>query len=222
MNAVLKIRFLFFFSVSVLPGAVFLSCADTAPEVVASNATVIFDYKDAETPPQMRLSVFAETGSDARRVSSIRIAPKTGGYEWTAEDPLLVGADGRQWAGYTNFAVPAGSTVPLGLYDLFYTDAEEHTVRTDFSVVYPEKLAGSKSSDVRNILGPSAKEILAVYTADGTLIYYDVRKPEWADDEAVWNEMKLASSIRTCWTLADNSVVCLMPVLTRPSSERKK
>ncbi|MFA6856435.1 MAG: hypothetical protein WCR31_04430 [Treponema sp.] len=169
----------------------------------------------------MRLSVFAETGSDVRRAAQIRISSKTGEYAWTVDVPQLIGSDSRQWAGYTNFAVPEAAEFPQGVYDLFYTDAEEHTVQTTFSVIYPEKLIESKTSDVKNILGTSAKEMTAVYMPDGMLIYYNVRKSKWTDDNAIWNEFKLASTIRICWKSTDDSVVCLMPVLKRPSSDSK-
>ena len=210
------------FAVSVFFCGACVSCANTTPELLSSNATVIFDYRDDASVPQMRLSVFAETGSDVRRAEQIRIASQTSGYEWTEEEPQLIGSGNRQWAGYTNFAVPESQQFPQGQYDLFYTDAEEHTVQTSFSVAYPEKLTGSKSSDARSILGASAKEMLAVYMSDGTLIYYNTRKPEWKNDDSIWNDMKLASSIRICWTSSDGSVVCFMPAEERPSSAGKE
>lgn len=209
------IRFFCLFTVSVFFCGAFISCANTTPELLSSNATVIFDYRDDSSVPQMRLSVFTETGSDVRRAEQIRIVAKTGEYEWTAEEPQLIGSSNRQWAGYTNFAVPEPQQFPQGQYDLFYTDAEEHTVQTSFSVTYPERLAESKSSDARSILGTSAKEMLAVYMSDGTLIYYNTRKPEWKNNDSIWDEMKLASSIRICWTSSDGSVVCLMPAEER-------
>ncbi|MCK9169773.1 MAG: hypothetical protein M0P01_05100 [Treponema sp.] len=196
-----------------------VSCANTTPEILSSSATVIFDYNDDSSVPLIRLSVFTETGSDVRRAAQIRISSKTEEYSWTVDNPQLLGSDNRQWAGYTNFAVPDAAVIPQGGYDLFYTDAEEHTVQTSFTVTYPEKLIESKSSDVKYVLGTYAKEMIAVYMSDGTLIYYNERKSKWTDDDAIWNEFKLASTMRICWTSPDNSVICLMPVKKRPSSD---
>jgi hypothetical protein len=198
-----------------------VSCANTMPELISSSATVIFDYGDNSSVPLIRLSVFAETGSDVRRAAQIRISSKTGEYSWIVDDPQLIGSDSRQWAGYTNFAVPGDARFPQGIYNLLYTDAEEHTVQTAFSVTYPEKLIGSKTSDVKDILGISAKEMIAVYMPDGMLVYYNVRKSKWTDDKAIWDEFKLASTIRICWTLPDDTVVCLMPAQKRPSPDSK-
>jgi hypothetical protein len=222
MSICLHIKFLYLSIVFILCCILFVSCANTAPEILSSNATVIFDYRDDSSVPQIRLSVFAETGSDVRRAAKIQISSKTGEYAWTVDDPLLIGSDSRQWAGYPNFVVPQSEPIPQGVYDLFYTDAEEHTVQTTFSVAYPEELIESKSLNVKNILGTSEKEMIAVYMSDGTLIYYNVRKQEWVNDDAVWNELKLASSMRICWTSSDGSVICLMPVQERPSSVSKQ
>jgi hypothetical protein len=217
-----RIRFVRFFILSALCCVLYISCANTTPELLSSNGTVVFDYRDDTSVPEIRLSVFAEAGSDVRRAARIRVVSRADEYEWTTDDLKLIGSDNRQWAGYTNFAVPESKKIPQGQYDLYYTDAEEHTVQAVFSVTYPEKLVESKSADVKNILGASAKEMVAVYMSDGTLIYYNVRKPEWTDDNAVWNDMKLASKMRICWTSADDSVVCLMPSEERPSSDSKK
>jgi hypothetical protein len=208
-----------------IPAAVCISCltscANSVPEVLSSSSTVVFDYHDEKSVPQVRLSVFTETGSDARRAARIRVASKSDEYEWTTGEPQLIGSDNRQWAGYTNFVVPDAGKITQGVYDLFYTDAEGRTVQNSFSVSYPEKLAGSKASAVQSILGPAAKEMVAAYMADGTLVYYDARKPAWKDTDAIWNALKLASSIRLCWTSADGSVVCLLPDQERPSSQNK-
>jgi hypothetical protein len=213
-----RINFFCLPAVAVFICSVYVSCANTTPELISSNATVVFDYHDGSSAPLMRLSVFTETGSDARRASQIKIASRNSGYEWTVEDPQLIGSDKRQWAGYTNFAVPGLRKLPQGQYDLFYTDAEDRTVQTVFSVSYPDHLVDSVASEAGTILGPSAKEMIAVYMADGTLIYYNTRKPEWKNDDDMWNEMKSASSIRKCLAAADGTCVCFMPSEERPSS----
>jgi hypothetical protein len=195
-----------------------ISCANSVPEILSSTATVVFDYQNEESAPQMRLSVFTETGSDARRAARIRIASKSDDYEWTTDEPQLIGSGNRQWAGYTNFVVSDADKIRQGQYDLFYTDAEGRTVQNGFSVLYPEKLIDSKASAVQSVLGQTAKEKIAAYMVDGTLVYYDVRKPEWKNDAALWNAFKTASSMRVCWTSADGTVVCLLPAQERPSS----
>ena len=198
-----------------------ISCANSVPEILSSTATVVFDYHDEESVPQMRLSVFTETSSDAHRAARIRIASKSDEYEWITDEPQLIGSDNRQLAGYTNFVVPDADKITQGQYDLFYTDAEGRTVQNGFSVLYPEKLIDSKSSAVQSVLGRTAKEMVAAYMADGTLVYYDIRKPEWKDTAAIWNALKTASSMRVCWTTADGSVVCLLPAQERPSSQNQ-
>lgn len=199
--------------------ALFASCANTSPEIFASSASVVFDYRDNSSYPKVRLSVFTETESDARRAASIKIVSQNGGMEWTADEPLIVGSDKRQWAGYTGFVWPDGSAPEEGTYTLDYTDAQGRTVQNTFVLAFPKNLAETKAADAVKKLGNDALEYIAAYMADGTLIYYNKRKPEWNTDGALWDGIKLASSIRICYSAGGGSVICLMPEQQRPSSK---
>jgi hypothetical protein len=199
--------------------ALFASCANTSPEIFASSASVVFDYRDEESYPKVRLSVFTETGSDARRAASVKIVSQNGGMEWTAEAPLVIGAERRQWAGYTGFVWPDGRAPEEGSYTVQYTDAQGRTVQNTFVLDFPENLAETKATDAVKKLGNDAQEYIAAYMADGTLIYYNRRKPEWNTDGALWDGIKLASSIRICYSVRNGSVICLMPEQQRPSSK---
>src|SRR5574344_2148395 len=195
------------------------SCENTSPEIFASSASIVVDYHDAVSYPKVSLSVFTETGSDARRAASIKIVSQNGDMEWTKDEPFVIGSDRRQWAGYTGFAWPNGSVPEEGTYTLQYTDAQGRTVQNTFVLDFPKNLSETKAADAVKKLGKDAQEYIAAYMADGTLIYYNKRRPEWNTDDELWDGIKLASSIRICYSARGGSVICLMPEQQRPSSK---
>lgn len=66
-----KLKISFF---SILAILLFVSCQQTLPELTQSNYSVIFDYKDEESLPTSRLSVFVESSSDVRRYNHIQVS----------------------------------------------------------------------------------------------------------------------------------------------------
>ena len=197
----------------------FFSCSNTVPDLLSSHSSVIFDYQDEESPPLVRFAVFTEARSDVRRVSSIRIVSHVNNYEWTIDNVQIISSNGRQWAGYVNFVCPSGELIPVGEYTFFYTDAKGESAQSPFYIAYPVALAHAKARDVQMILGPDATESIAVYDSDGVLMYCDARKENWKDSAIVWDEIKTASRIRTCFSIANNTVICFMPVQERQSEE---
>lgn len=204
----MRCRFLLF----TVCAALFFSCANDVPSVIEVRPSVVFDYSDETAAPKMRLAVFAETQSDVRRVAHIRISSKLSGYEWFVENVQIVGSDNRQWAGYANFVCPSSYTIPQGTYAFIYTDAAGENVESAFTVSYPPALVSSNVAVARALLGSDVNERVAVYDENETLIYCDVRKETWSDDDAIFAEMKDAFQIRTCISTRDDSVICLMPV----------
>lgn len=203
---------LFVFIVSLL----FFSCSSSLPDVKAVRAVSIFDYTDGDSYPRMRLAVFTEAESDVRRAESIRIVSKETGWEWKADDVEIFSSDAKMWAGYTNFVSPGDRAIPQGAYTLFYTDALGHDAESSFSVFYPASLLHAKAGAVKDLLGNAVTERIAVYDADDVLIYFDARKSEWSENDALWREMENAFRMRLCFLNADMSVLCFMPFIDRP------
>ena len=194
----------------------FFSCSLTPPDVKAVRAAAVFEYADEGSYPRMRLAVFTETGSDARRAESIRIASNDTGWEWKADGVEIFASDARQWAGYTNFVPPGDRVIPQGAYTLFYTDALGDDAESSFSVFYPASLPRTKAGEAKEKLGTGVRERIALYDAGDVLIYFDARKAEWRADADVWRAVENASRMRLCFLNADASVLCFMPFIERP------
>lgn len=194
----------------------FFSCSLSAPDVKGVKAAAVFEYADNDSDPRMRLAVFAEAGSDVRRVESIRIASKETGWEWKAENVEIFSSDARQWAGYTNFVSPGSGAIPQGAYTFFYRDALGDDAESSFSVFYPASLLKARAGEAKEKLGTGMREWIALYDEKDVLIYFDTRKAGWREDDDVWREMENASRMRLCFLNADASVLCFMPFIDRP------
>lgn len=200
----------------------FVSCSDSEPKIDNVASLVVFNYETAESFPKTRLSVFAETSSDAHRVEKIKIFNKNSTYEWTATEPVLIADKDRQWAGYTNFVVPSVSmaktdggfesqNIPTGYYEFTYTDAQENETVSTFSIYYPEKLLSSKASEVYDILEKSYTEQIAIFDKNDIMLYFGMRQDAWNNDENIFSAFGNSAYYRVCLISRNSSAICLLP-----------
>lgn len=150
-------------------------CAGSDAELESASGIVVLDYRAEGAPPSVRLSVFAQTASDARRAESLKIASEATGFEWAADEPLVMEADKSRFVYYPDFVTAAPEKIPAGAYRLDYTDAEGNCVQSLFSVSYPEELADSDAAAAETFFQGRAEERLAVYDGNGVLLYFGER-----------------------------------------------
>lgn len=208
-------RFLFFSIFSSVLLLFLFSCENSVPEVVSVNALLVCDYQDEDNVPSFRLSVFAESSSDVRRAASLKITNKENGYEWRIDNPVIVSGNNREWVGHTFIVYPNRSRIKMGTYDVTYTDAAGKTKDTSFSLSYPEEIFSAKAKDVSSLLGENKKEYVAIFSGDGTLIYYDSRKRDWTADDNIFSANEDASFFRVCYVDGQNNLLCMMPPVLR-------
>ena len=189
----------------------FSSCSNVAPNIDVIQDTVVFDFPDSKSTPSMRLSVFVQTAADERKVDSVRLVHDASGLEWVCNSPRKVGETEKTvWAGYTNFVPATGSSIPLGLYTFHYVDMAGEESQSQFRVSYPESILKCTPenilSEIRNY-----DELVAVYDADGILLYLGPRLENWSGDGDIKKSYGLAEKIRVCYRMEGGSVICMMP-----------
>ncbi len=188
------------------------ACSDSEPVLTGIDAYIVLDYPDESSVPSSRLSVFAQTNENVRRVSSVRALHKESGQEWVCQEPRKISDTKRKfWAGYTNFVPAEGSQIPSGKYEFFYEDMAGRQAETAFSITYDESLLSVPASELKQKIGSAYKEKIALYNAEGLLMYYGDRKEKWKDNKAIRNEYSLASSLRICYIITGSNAVCMMP-----------
>lgn len=195
--------FVFIFSV------LFFSCSQDSAQIASAESSVIFDY--SQNPPDMRLSVFVNSESDVRLASKIKIVNKNSGLEWNCDELVkFEDKNKNSWTGCANIVAAFGMKIPAGEYVLTYFDMAGDEDEILFSIDYPENVLTLKSEDFPDGFDYSEKKS-AIYTKDGVLLYYGKEKKEWENRNTVLVDYKDAGLIRTCYTLKNDSVICLMP-----------
>lgn len=195
--------FVFIFSV------LFFSCSQDSAQIASAESSVIFDY--SQNPPDMRLSVFVNSESDVRLASKIKIVNKNSGLEWNCDELVkFEDKNKNSWTGCANIVAAFGMKIPAGEYVLTYFDMAGDEDEILFSIDYPENVLTLKSEDFPDGFDYSEKKS-AIYTKDGVLLYYGEEKKEWENRNTVLVDYKDAGFIRICYTLKNDSVICLMP-----------
>ena len=189
----------------------FSSCSDSDIRITGLISTVVLDYSDWKSSPSSRLSLFVETSLDERTVNEIRAVHNQSGLEWHCKNPRIISASKNSvWAGYTNFVAASGSTIPQGNYTLYYEDLTGDECQNIFSVSYPVELLETSAVDFKN-LRIDREENIALYDADGLLLYYGERKESWRSNSDIKSEYGVAEKMRVCYRLYSGNTVCMMP-----------
>ena len=133
------------------------------------------------------------------------------GLEWECRNPRIISTKkNNEWAGYTNFVASEGSAIPQGAYTLYYVDMAGDESQNVFSVSYPAQLLESTATEFRD-MRIDREENIALYDADGLLLFYGERKDSWSTNSDIKKEYGVAEKIRVCYRLYSGNAVCMMP-----------
>lgn len=188
----------------------FLSCAVDDAEISSASESLILDYENEEKIPDVRLAVFIQTKNAVQRTESFSVENLDSGYVWKVNSPEMFESGDRQFAYCTDLKAPEGENIPKGSYKIVYSDAAGNSSEYIVPLNYDDTLFEKKSSEIAEKI-PGKIENLAVYDEMGELVYFGKRKNEWTSVSSIRNELKIASSMRVCYSTPSNSVICLMP-----------
>lgn len=193
----------------------FLSCSDSVPEIAETNVSFVMDYKTKESLPEIRLSVFVQPTTDVGRVSHIDVRHVASGLLWRIDNPMVLNGSKKYMAGSPFLMPPYYDGVPKGPYVLTYEDLAGRFVQTEFEVSYPQDFLSMQVPQIESFAQETAApEKIAVYSGEkgtGVLLYYGERKEDWFSNEKIMEAYAKAMSIRTCYELQGEAVLCLLP-----------
>jgi len=176
------------------------SCSDSNPSIVNVEHNVVFDYKDSSSTPQVRLSVFVEPQTSVLRAEEIRAIHLESGMKWTCSSPMTFHSEnGKDYAGYSTFVPPYNSDLPQGIYYVYYKDKAARECEAEFSLNFTVDFAKRPYSELPSYIINHNNERIALYNADGILIYCDKRKDDWKDNAAILAEYGNAEKMRVCY-----------------------
>ncbi len=172
----------------------------------------IVDFKNEESLPSLRLSLFTETSSDVQRAKKIRAVSNETGLSWMCSDLVKFNEGSKKsWAGYANIVPAEGSLIPEGNWSVYYTDCAEESWEGTFTVKYNADYLQKHAGDFPDCINSSNTEKIAVYSAEGKLIYFGEKKKTWTDISKVKNDIKAAVKYRICYFISTENVMILMP-----------
>lgn len=219
-NSFLKNKTAIICGLVVLCALVFNSCSNTAPQVVLSDAKVVFDFEDEKSVPKQKMNLFLKMDSDVRRAELLNIYHNRTGLRWIVSNPMISQAENYYYAGYTNIqgVSQSGERIPKGDYSVHYIDAEGREESTSFSINYDEKILAMKSNEFLSTLKNSNPKILiGIYSKELNLLFYGSPKKEWnvtkdmknIKNELIFNSYSGSSFYRVFFVIDNN--VFIMP-----------
>ena len=188
----------------------FFSCSDTEADVSSAFGTAVFDFKDNESAPELRLAVFLQLSSEAQRTDSFTVSNEESGYSWEVSNPGIFNGINREYAYSINLNPPHDGEIPQGSYSVTYYDAAEGKDEARFSVNYKKELVTSTAQTFLEFL-QNPNENIAIYDSSGELLFMGKAKPAWKENGEILRDYKLAESKRICYVTPGNAVICLMP-----------
>lgn len=199
----------------------FSSCSSENPEASSVDHRLIYDFKDEESFPDTRLSVFLSLESKAQKASSIKLIHEETNLQWTCNTRSMdkVEHKNSKWVGCTNFFPVKNEDFPSGQYSVIYEDLEEKETETYFNLQTAEDIKDHKAGDFpAAFTSPNTKKI-AVYSNEDVLLYFGEEKEEWDSNEKIIYDFKNAWCLRTVYVLKNGTVYCLMPPVLLGNTE---
>lgn len=194
---------------------VLFSCSDSPPAVDFVEASLVVEFPERSAPQTQRLCLFLRTESDPRRAEAIVVRSPAAfqefPLEWRVESPKSVEMQGMDFSVSALLSPPPGSPVPRGGYAVTYEDSAGNDVEAEFSVEYEDSLISAGAGDFPGILG-KAEERLALYDADGRMVFLGKPSKNWKADSDIRKERKDAVFKRYVYYTEEQKIVCLMPV----------
>lgn len=202
-----------FFSIILASLFMLDSCDSSLPKVQNVNSSIVFDYEDRESYPEVYLSVFASPDCDIARISNIRFENEETNLEWKCENLERFNGKGKKdWVGYSHFMPVAKGKFPIGRYNFYITDMAGNEEKSLFFVNYPDYLFECKAQDFPNILKSSNTQKIALYNEKDIVIYYGDMQKEWKRSTSeIKNSYSDAISYRLVYYMNNGNILCLMP-----------
>ncbi len=200
----------------------FSSCSPVVCDIIDVSATMIFDYESEEGAPKSRLAVFVQTENEAARTQDIIVRSKTSEYKWIIDNPILLNNTSDEWAGYTNLQSRNGEAFESGTYRVEYRTLSGESAETQFSVWYPKELKECDAKDVLSVLeSEKYVEKVAVYNANGDMIFYGKQDDSVKDENAVKIRFPDGEIMRLCYADNRRRYVCFMPPVELGAKRRE-
>lgn len=189
-----------------------ISCSQESTVIKEINSKIIYEYKDNNSFPKQRLSVFVATNSDVRKFDSIKISDTTSDFYWDTQDLFRFSVSDKNYAGYPSFVLPDGDIFADGLYNMTITTKSNEKMDYDFNLNYKKEFVTVKVDvAVEEMKKNGATENICILDNNNKLIYFGNKSDDLRSNRDIWLRYNNAESYNTVWILDNRATMCILP-----------
>lgn len=209
---------IFILILCLLPLLCINSCTDSTPEIARVYYSILYDFVDESLPPQVKLSVFIEPLSDARRVKEFTLYHKETDYTWTVELPLVITEEDKTYFGHQALVYPPNVEIREGryevrFYDLAMRDSSSFFMLENISSLKDVKVSSLSASAFRDKRFATECSIaqIVVYDILENVLYSGPKTTDFITDDAIRSLFPAAVSYRLFYKNQDNTTIIILP-----------
>ena len=192
----------------------FCSCRVSDPKIGQARAVVIFDYKSVSSLPSVRMCAFINFASEYNRFAELKIVNKKEKLVWKITKPVFITDSRNIWAGSTSLYGGSGPGIPIGDYEVTYTDLAERSVKYYCKVDYPKELASTSYSGI--FFSESVKQLeeyVVLFSEKNDILYMGKSTEDlFESDKKILERYPSAKTKRTLFAKSNLSYGVLLPV----------
>ncbi len=189
-----------------------ISCSDSSAEIISATGTVVFDYKDSESKPDVYLSVYLQTESEAQRANFVKVYSPDKKYSWNIAEPVIFSGNNKSYAGYSVLRFLDGKELPCGVYSVEYRDAAGEQSKSTFSISYNSELLLSNSKNAKEKSGLKLTENVILYDKDFNMLFFGNMKNSWRKRSNITKDYSRAVYLRKTLTTNGTALMLKLPL----------
>ena len=210
----------FFLTILLFQALVYFSCSEEGAGISNVTGTVVFEYTDEKSYPDVYLSVFVQTESEAQRAELLKVYSPDKNLYWNIESPVVFSGNSKSYAGYCLLRPSEGKKIECGEYRVLYRDAAGEEAETAFSVFYKEDILTSKSAAARDKAGLTLTENVIIYDKNMNMLFWGNMKNAWRNYSYILKDYSRAVYLKKIYSSSGTSIMVKMPLeqITRTKS----
>ncbi|MDR3311941.1 MAG: hypothetical protein LBS64_02265 [Spirochaetaceae bacterium] len=188
------------------------ACSDSPPELAEARLIPVFEFSQEKTRPSMFVHLLVHPTSDLTLADSIALVQPDTGFVWRVTGATALENPDAPWVTGPRLAPAVGAGFSEGTYRVVYTDSSERAAQVEAPLTYLPEILSATIDTVAQYLPDNAARRLAVYDAQGFLLYFGSRGSDLGDDTAIRAKYPLAFSWRECISPPGNALGVLLPM----------
>jgi hypothetical protein len=197
----------------------FFSCSEAGAGISNVTGTVVFDYADEKSNPDVYLSVFVQTEAEAQRAELLKVYSPDKNIYWNIHNPVVFSGNSKSYAGYSILKPAEGKKIEQGEYRVLYTDASGEEAETSFTVYYRDEMLTSKSEGAKDKTGLTLTENVIIYDKNMNMLFWGNMKNAWRNYSNILKEYSRAVYIRKVYSSSGSTIMVKMPPETIKNSK---